>query len=981
MPSVTYNAQSFAIDGRRIWLLGASIQYSHVPCQLWSTRIAAAKQAGYNTIETACPWTIHEPRRGRYIFDGDANLRQFIETCAAAGMRVVLRAGPYIGENFDGGGLPGWLIETPGIVLRQANEIFLEHVSRYFRRLLGEIADLQATSGGPILLIQSEHAWTCSNDLQAERYLNEITRFIRESGITIPITNANDLWQESPGTIDTWRGYDDLLVHLRQLRSVQPSAPRIVSAFEVADADVWGGPGDHNTKPAPAVLRRLAEILASGAQPIVSPFHAGTNFDFLAGRRAGGPGNFVATSAANDPPLQESGARSEKYHAIRRLITFANHFSHVFAELDPDYHPIVFDPAAIEPDSTTRSSSSRAHRAGGMSVVPLRGAQGRMVFVFAGESDSPTTTTLVLDDGIRLPVDLGRQPVGWYALDVDLQGSGRLDFSNICPWGVVNRNIVVFQGPPGASAYLSISGTPLEAIVPQEGGEPLVLDHKGITVVICNHTQIDAAYHDDSALYIGIDGFDAGGAPQPLHGFPHPWVVRKNAQLEPLSFHHAGSDESAAGGRGRSGSGSKQRPARHPSTHKQHPLPHLSWQVAPLTDYITSQSPRFASLEGPETLSECGAPSGYGWYRLAINAAGRKLCHIPHSADRLHLFLDGRLQRLYGVGPGADPSAFELKLAGSSQPLVALVDNFGRFSEGNDLAQRKGIYGHLYEVKALRSVKPKIATATPVDPFILRGFVAGRAAGQMTDSQQAVWTISHSKKTPIIADIDGAAASAVVVLNDVPVAYYAGSTGACLDRIVLDPEALDSFKRGKNIIRLAPDVRRAGAAAELASATTLYECVDALSQSASWAFAKWDVPSPSAYSAIERAQFRSLKGLPCWWRATFELPPAANQSPKSKVQNPKEPKSAQKTTPPSQHFDDLDSLYLDTTGLSKGQVFINGRNLGRYFTATASNKPVGPQTRLYVPSPWLRHGDEPNELVIFEEHGFDPSRTRLLREA
>ena len=32
-------------------------------------------------------------------------------------------------------------------------------------------------------------------------------------------------------------------------------------------------------------------------------------------------------------------------------------------------------------------------------------------------------------------------------------------------------------------------------------------------------------------------------------------------------------------------------------------------------------------------------------------------------------------------------------------------------------------------------------------------------------------------------------------------------------------------------------------------------------------------------------------------------------------------------------------------GLSKGQAFINGENLGRYFTATATGKAVGPQTR------------------------------------
>src|SRR5262249_27545109 len=142
--------------------------------------------------------------------------------------------------------------------------------------------------------------------------------------------------------------------HLRQLRSVQPGAPRIVSAIDPRAVQTWGeGENERNSgrvsntgKPvnAHAVLNHVAQILAAGAQPIVMPFHAGTNFGFLGGRVTGTQGGFVATSAAADAPLGEGGERGERYNALRRIITFANNFSHVFADLDPDYHPIVLDP-------------------------------------------------------------------------------------------------------------------------------------------------------------------------------------------------------------------------------------------------------------------------------------------------------------------------------------------------------------------------------------------------------------------------------------------------------------------------------------------------------------------------------------------------------------------------------------------------------------------------------------------------------------
>jgi len=52
--------------------------------------------------------------------------------------------------------------------------------------------------------------------------------------------------------------------------------------------------------------------------------------------------------------------------------------------------------------------------------------------------------------------------------------------------------------------------------------------------------------------------------------------------------------------------------------------------------------------------------------------------------------------------------------------------------------------------------------------------------------------------------------------------------------------------------------------------------------------------------------------------------------------------------------------FLDVEGWSKGVAFINGFNLGRYWS-------VGPQRRLYVPAPLLRQGL--NELVLFDLHG------------
>ena len=51
--------------------------------------------------------------------------------------------------------------------------------------------------------------------------------------------------------------------------------------------------------------------------------------------------------------------------------------------------------------------------------------------------------------------------------------------------------------------------------------------------------------------------------------------------------------------------------------------------------------------------------------------------------------------------------------------------------------------------------------------------------------------------------------------------------------------------------------------------------------------------------------------------------------------------------------------FLSMEGWTKGVVFINGFNLGRYWN-------IGPQKTMYVPGPLLKQGD--NEIVIFELH-------------
>ncbi len=59
--------------------------------------------------------------------------------------------------------------------------------------------------------------------------------------------------------------------------------------------------------------------------------------------------------------------------------------------------------------------------------------------------------------------------------------------------------------------------------------------------------------------------------------------------------------------------------------------------------------------------------------------------------------------------------------------------------------------------------------------------------------------------------------------------------------------------------------------------------------------------------------------------------------------------------------------FFDMSKHAKGVVWVNGRNLGRYWH-------IGPQLRLYCPASWLRKGD--NVIDIIDLEMIDPMPVR-----
>lgn len=575
--------------------------------------------------------------------------------------------------------------------------------------------------------------------------------------------------------------------------------------------------------------------------------------------------------------------------------------------------------SALDWDYTSAVRSPEAIDEGsttqGLSVVHLRGGQGEVVFVLADPDAPPQKAGIVLRNGKSVPVHLDDQPFAWLLLNVHLGGRARLDWTNLNALMTVGKDILVLYGSPGQVGYVSINYSQIEIEVPKTQS-PSIVVHEDVTIVVCNYEAADACAADGKGnVVFGVSGM-RDGQPMAAEGWKSQYTISPGGDVSRRSI-SGGSAERNTASLG-------------------------EWSGIGVQEYLDGSAPRYARIDGPATQEQCSADSGYGFVRMMIpRGSGKKLKLLcPGAADRLHLYVNGEFRGIVGYGPGADRGAFDLAIPTGKVSLVAMIDNLGRYAGGNDIGEGKGVISHIHQVATLRMGKATLIEASPIRPFTLRNYLEGLHNNEMTSGIDLYWSFMHRRKTSLILEIDEAQSPAVILINDEPVEFFSGRTGSPTMHFVIDTEKL---KRGKNELRLAPldDPEEC----DLESKVRLYEIKSSLTDSAEFSFAKWQPPKPTAYAPLDASLTRQLSSMPAWYRATFTAKPA--------------------TLP----------LWFEPIGMTKGQVFLNGRNAGRYFVSTRERRQVGPQKRVLLPTSWLK---EENELVIFEEHGRSPAKSKLV---
>ncbi|MFD7984144.1 beta-galactosidase family protein [Kitasatospora indigofera] len=320
MPVLQITDEGFRLDDQPFRIISGGLHYFRVHPGLWADRLRKARLMGLNTVETYVPWNLHQPRPDEFRLDGGLDLPAFLDLAAAEGLHVLLRPGPYICAEWEGGGLPSWLLVDPDILLRSQDPRYLAAVEDFFGRLLPPLSRHLSTNGGPVLAVQVENEYGAYGDDTA--HLEHLARSLRRHGVDVPLFTCDqpgDLVRGSlPGVLATANFGSRSEQGLAALRAHQPAGPLMCTEFWIGWFDRWGG--HHVVRDPSQAAQELDALLATGASVNLYMFHGGTSFGFTNGANDKHTYRPTVGSYDYDSPLDEAGDPTEKYEAFRQVI-------------------------------------------------------------------------------------------------------------------------------------------------------------------------------------------------------------------------------------------------------------------------------------------------------------------------------------------------------------------------------------------------------------------------------------------------------------------------------------------------------------------------------------------------------------------------------------------------------------------------------------------------------------------------------------
>ena len=237
----------FLLDGKPFVMRCGEIHYARIPREYWRHRLQMLRAMGCNAVGCYMFWNFHERERGVFNWKGRADAAAFCRMAQEEGLWVVLRPGPYSCAEWECGGAPWWLLSDGeptrnSISMRSSDPRWLVSATNWLHAVGRELAGLQVTKGGPILMVQVENEYGLhGNDVA---YIRALRQAVLDAGFEVPLYACNpprviqngfvpELFQAANFGADPEQRFEIV-------RKYQPKGPLMCAEYYPAWFDTWG---------------------------------------------------------------------------------------------------------------------------------------------------------------------------------------------------------------------------------------------------------------------------------------------------------------------------------------------------------------------------------------------------------------------------------------------------------------------------------------------------------------------------------------------------------------------------------------------------------------------------------------------------------------------------------------------------------------------------------------------------------------------
>lgn len=106
------NKQYLTLDGQPWLPVMGEYHFSRAPAAQWDAQLRLMKASGLDIVATYVFWNHHQEQPGPFNWRGNHDLRRFVQQAQAAGLKVVVRLGPWCHGEARYGGIPDWVVDA-----------------------------------------------------------------------------------------------------------------------------------------------------------------------------------------------------------------------------------------------------------------------------------------------------------------------------------------------------------------------------------------------------------------------------------------------------------------------------------------------------------------------------------------------------------------------------------------------------------------------------------------------------------------------------------------------------------------------------------------------------------------------------------------------------------------------------------------------------------------------------------------------------